>query len=91
MRKLSLIVLSGLMLGACTHTVYTNKGNATIVTSKNLSPETVELLVRKDNGEEIVMTRKYDSHATVGARVEVSDSYNHQDADLKTITRYEFK
>lgn len=78
-------------LAACTQSVYSKKGNATILFSKPLSPDVVELVVEKDNGERVTMTRKYDSHATVGARVNVSDLYQHQDEDLNTIRRYEFK
>lgn len=89
--KNAVLILVALAVSACTQSVYSNKGNATILSSKNLSPETVELVVRKDNGEEVTMTRKYDAHATVGARVNVSESYTHQDADLNTIRRYEFK
>lgn len=89
--KNAVLILAALAVSACMQSVYSNKGNATILSSKNLSPETVELVVRKDNGEEVTMTRKYDAHATVGARVNVSESYTHQDADLNTIRRYEFK
>lgn len=40
----------------------------------------------------MTLTRQYDSHATVGARVTVADQENKQDSDLKTmIHRYEFK
>lgn len=91
MKKLSLVVLMGMALAACTQDVYSTKGNATVLSSKDLSPEVVELVVKKDNGEVVTMTRKYDAHAAVGARVVVSDNYDHQDSDLKTITRYEFK
>lgn len=89
--KNAVLILVALAVSACTQSVYSNKGNATILSSKNLSPETVELVVRKDNGEEVTMTRKYDAHATVGARVNISENYTHQDADLNTIRRYEFK
>lgn len=89
--KNAVLILVALAVSACTQSIYSNKGNATILSSKNLSPETVELVVRKDNGEEVTMTRKYDAHATVGARVNVSESYTRQDADLNTIRRYEFK
>lgn len=91
MKKLSLVVLMSAVLAACTQDVYSTKGNATVLSSKDLSPEVVELVVKKDNGEVVTMTRKYDAHAAVGARVNVSESYNHEDADLKTIRRYEFK
>lgn len=91
MKKLSLAVLMSAVLVACTQDVYSNKGNATILSSKDLSPEIVELVIQKDNGELVTMTRKYDAHAAVGARVIVTDEYNHEDSDLQTIHRYEFK
>ncbi len=91
MKKFSLIVLMSAVLAACTADVYSDKGNATVVSSKNLSDNTVELVVKKDNGELVTMTREYDVHAAVGARVNVTDNYNHEDPDLKTIRRYEFK
>lgn len=88
MKKLSIIVLMSALLAACTAEVYSNKGNATILSSKNLSGNAVELVVQKDNGEVVTLTREYDAHAAVGARVELSDSQN---PELKTIRRYEFK
>lgn len=91
MKKFSLIVLVSMVLGACTAEVYSKKGNATIISSKDLSKEVVELTIQKDNGEVVTMTREYDAHAAVGARVNISDKYDHKDSDLKTITRYEFK
>lgn len=91
MKKLSLVVLMGAALAACTQDVYSTKGNATILSSKDVSPETVELVIQKDNGELVTMTRKHDARSTVGARVSVPDEYNHEDADLKPIHRYEFK
>ncbi|MCK3654639.1 deoxyribose-phosphate aldolase [Pasteurellaceae bacterium Macca] len=91
MKKFSLVLMMSAVLAACTADVYSGKGNATIISSKNLQNNTVELVIQKDNGETVTMTREYDSHATVGARVNVSDNYEHQDVDLKTITRYEFK
>lgn len=91
MKKLSLAVLASMVLVACTQDFYADKGDATVLASKNLSPEVVELTVQKDNGEVVTMTRKYDAHASVGARVNTTDQYDHEDADLKTITRYEFK
>ncbi|AUI66348.1 MULTISPECIES: deoxyribose-phosphate aldolase [Glaesserella] len=91
MKKFSLIVLMSAVLAACTADVYSDKGNATIVSSKYLSENVVELVVKKDSGELVTMTREYDAHAAVGARVNVTDNYNHEDPDLKTITRYEFK
>lgn len=48
-------------------------------------------MVRKDDGEQVVLLREYDSHVTVGSRVSVKDAENHQDEDLKSIHRYEFK
>lgn len=91
MKKLSLAVLASMILAACTADVYSTKGDATILTSKDLSKDLVELTVQKDNGEIVTLKRKYDSHATVGARVTVADKDNNQDADLNTIRRYEFK
>lgn len=91
MKKFSLIVLMSVVLAACTADVYSDKGNATVLSSKYLSENVVELVVKKDNGELVTMTREYDAHAAVGARVYVTDNYSHQDSDLKTIRRYEFK
>ena len=91
MKKFSLAVLVSMVLAACTAEVYSNKGNATVLSSKDLSKDVVELTVQKDSGEVITMTRQYDSHAAVVARVYVTYNYEHKDADLKTITRYEFK
>lgn len=91
MKKVLFISLASVFLAACTHSVYAKKGNATVVSSKYLSPEVVQLVVKKDNGELVTLTRQYDSHAAVGARVNVADEVNHQDEDLKTIRRYEFK
>ena len=91
MRKLSLAVLVSMVLAACTADVYSTKGDATILSSKDISKDVVELTVQKDNGEIVTLKRKYDSHATVGARVTVADQDNKQDADLNTIRRYEFK
>lgn len=91
MKKLSLAVLLSMVLAACTAEVYSTEGDATILSSKDISKDVVELTVQKDNGEIITLKRKYDSHATVGARVTVADKDNGQDADLDTIRRYEFK
>ncbi|MBF0785386.1 deoxyribose-phosphate aldolase [Muribacter muris] len=91
MKKLSLVLLMSAIVSACTADVYADKGNATILSSKDLSENVVELVVQKDNGELVTMTREYDAHAAVGARVNVTENYNHEDPDLKTITRYEFK
>lgn len=91
MKKLSLAVLVSMVLAACTADVYSTKGDATILSSKGISKDVVELTVQKDNGEIVTLKRKYDSHATVGARVTVADQENKQDADLNTIRRYEFK
>ncbi|EIJ67512.1 deoxyribose-phosphate aldolase [Haemophilus parahaemolyticus] len=91
MKKLSLAVLVSMVLAACTAEVYSNRGDATILSSKNISNDVVELTVQKDNGEIVTLKRKYDSHATVGARVTVTGQENKQDSDLKTIHRYEFK
>lgn len=91
MKKLSLAVLVSMVLAACTADVYSTKGDATVLSSKDISKDVVELTVQKDNGEIVTLKRKYDSHATVGARVTVADQGNSQDADLNTIRRYEFK
>ena len=91
MKKLSLTVLVSMVLAACTADVYSTKGDATILSSKDVSKDVVELTVQKDNGEIVTLKRKYDSHATVGARVTVADQENKQDSDLNTIHRYEFK
>ena len=91
MKKLSLAVLVSMVLAACTADVYSTKGDATILSSKDISKDVVELTVQKDNGEIVTLKRKYDSHATVGARVTVADQDNSHDADLNTIRRYEFK
>ena len=69
MKKLSLAVLVSMVLAACTADVYSTKGDATILSSKDISKDVVELTVQKDNGEIVTLKRKYDSHATVGARV----------------------
>lgn len=91
MKKLSLVLLMSAVLAACTADVYPEKGNATILSSKTLDTDTVELTIGKDDGEVVTMTRKYDAHATVGARVIVGDAQANQDPDLKTVRRYEFK
>ena len=91
MKKLSLAVLVSMVLAACTADVYSTKGDATILSSKDISKDVVELTVQKDNGEIVTLKRKYDSHSTVVARVTVADQDNSQDADLNTIRRYEFK
>ena len=91
MKKLSLAVLVSMVLAACTADVYSTKGDATVLSSKDISKDVVELTVQKDNGEIVTLKRKYDSHVTVAARVTVADQDNSQDADLNTIRRYEFK
>ena len=91
MKKLSLALLMSAALAACTADVYSTKGNATVIGSKDLDKDTVELTIAKDNGEVATMVRKYDAHAAVGARVVAEDMQANQDADLKTIRRYEFK
>ena len=83
MKKLSLAaVFSAIVLSACTADFYA---------AKDLGDNKVELTVQKDNGEKMKLTREYDAHATVGARVVVADENHQQDEDLKTIRRYEFK
>lgn len=91
MKKYALAIAIIITLAGCTQSVYSQKGNATIISSKPISAEAVELVVEKDNGEVVTMTREYDAHATVGARVDVAEIYNKQHSDLKTIRRYEFK
>lgn len=91
MKKLSLVLLMSAALAACTADMYASKGNATILSSKALDNNTVELTIAKDDGEVVTMTRQYDSHAAVGARITVGDAQANQDEDLKTIRRYEFK
>ncbi len=91
MKKLSLAVLASLVLAACTADVYSKKGNATVLSSKYLSEDVVELTVQKDNGENVTLTRKYDAHAAVGARIHLADEIQNEDSDLNTIRRYEFK
>lgn len=91
MKKLSLAVLMSLVLAACTAEVYSSKGNATILSSKPLSSNTVELVVQRDSGENVTLIRKADEHAAVGARVYLADEIQNQDSDVKTIKRYEFK
>ena len=92
MKKLSLAaVFSAIVLSACTADFYADKGNATILDSKDLGDNKVELTVPKENGEKMNLTRECDAHATVGARVVVADENHQQDEDLKTIRRYEFK
>ena len=85
MKKLSLAVLVSMVLAACTAEVYSSRGDATILSSKDISKDVVELTVQKDNGEIVTLKRQYDS------RVTVADQENKQDSDLKTIHRYEFK
>lgn len=91
MKKFSIIILTSVILAACTADIYSNSGNATILASKTLSKDVVELKVQKDDGQIITMTREYDSHATVGARVVVDEAEENLDSQLKTIRRYEFK
>ena len=71
-----------MVLAACPAEVYSTEGDATILSSKDISKDVVELTVQKDNGEIITLKRKYDSHATVGARVTVADKDNGQDANV---------
>lgn len=89
MKKSAFVLTAGLLLIGCTAEVYTEKGNATILTSKNLSDQVQELTVRRDNGEVVTVTREFDSHAAVGARVNLADGEDNP--ALKTIHRYEFK
>ncbi|AHG74057.1 deoxyribose-phosphate aldolase [Mannheimia bovis] len=91
MKKLSLAVLATFALAACTADVYSDKGNATVLSSKEVSPEVVELTIQRDNGEVVTLTREYDAHAAVGARIHLADEIQKQDSDVKTIRRYEFK
>lgn len=91
MKKLSLVVLISAVLAACTADVYSDKGNATVLASKMVDANTVELTLAKDDGEVVTMMRQYDAHAAVGARVTVGNAQENKDEDLKTIRRYEFK
>ncbi|MEG9490666.1 deoxyribose-phosphate aldolase [Mannheimia indoligenes] len=91
MKKLSLAVLATFALAACTADFYSGQGNATVLSSKNLSSDNVELTLQRDNGETVTLVRKNDAHAAVGARVHLADEIKNQDGDLKTIRRYEFK
>ncbi|AIK18264.1 deoxyribose-phosphate aldolase [Glaesserella parasuis] len=86
MKKLSSILLIGIISVACTAEKYTSEGNATIVTSEYLSFDSVKLTIKKDNGELVTINRKYDAHATVGGRVHINEMNR-----LETIPRYEFK
>lgn len=86
MKKLSSILLIGIISVACTAEKYTSEGNATIVTSEYLSFDSVKLTIKKDNGELVTINRKYDAHATVGTRVHINEMNR-----LETIPRYEFK
>lgn len=91
MKKLSLILLMSAALAACTADSYSGEGNATILSSKTLDVNTVEITAVKDDGEVVKMTRQYDAHAAVGARIIVGDANANRDEDLQTIRRYEFK
>ncbi|WGE34017.1 membrane lipoprotein lipid attachment site-containing protein [Actinobacillus genomosp. 1] len=91
MKKISFALLATVTLAACTQDFYANKGNATVLSSKNLSQDSVELTVQKDSGEVVTLTRNNDPHATVGARVNLSEKTEQKDSDLTTIRRYEFK
>lgn len=86
MKKYLLTLIAATTLVACTSDVYSSKGNATIQSSKPITSEQVELVVQKDNGELVTITRNYDAHAAVGARVNIDDENK-----IKTIHRYEFK
>lgn len=89
MKKSAAILVVTFLLAACSAEVYSEKGNATILTSQNLSNEVQELTVRRDNGEIVTVTREFDSHAAVGARVNLAEG--NDNPTLKTIRRYEFK
>ncbi|MBS6008386.1 MAG: deoxyribose-phosphate aldolase [Haemophilus parahaemolyticus] len=91
MKKISLAALACIALVGCTAEIYSNKGDATVLSSKDISKDVVELTVKKDSGEVVTLMRKYDAHAAVGARINSADKDNHQDSDLNTIRRYEFK
>lgn len=91
MKKLSLTVLASLVLAACTASSYSEKGNATVIASKPLSNDVVELTVQRDSGETVKLTREYNAHVAVGARIYLADRISNQDSDIKTIKRYEFK
>ncbi|QGM81493.1 deoxyribose-phosphate aldolase [Otariodibacter oris] len=91
MKKFSLVILTSMILAACTAGVYTNTGNATILSSRTLTDDTVELTIQKDDGQIVKMNRQYDAHATVGARVTIDETQEDVDSQLDTIRRYEFK
>lgn len=91
MKTLTTAIILSLALSACTAQVYTNKGNATVLTSKDISKDVSELTVRRDNGEVLTIQREYDAHATAGARIYLADPYENRSSDLTTIRRWEFK
>ena len=83
-------MLMSMALSACTAEVYSDRGNASVLSSKNLDQNTVELTVAKDNGEIVTIVRQYDSRTVVGARLIVDDAQSKDDS-VKTVHRYEFK
>lgn len=90
MKKLSLAILMSLTLAACTANVYTDEGNASVVSTAPKGTttdgkEVVELTLVTDDGQEVVMLREYDAHVTVGSRVTLTED------DLNSLRRFEFK
>lgn len=91
MKKWIWLGLMSVALSACSAQSYSKKGNATVLSSKDIDDRTVELVVKKDDGNLVTLTRQYDAHAAVGARVQLDEIISQQDGDLTTIKRYEFK
>ena len=90
MKKVSLVVLMIAALSACTETIYWHKGNASIIDSKSISAERVELVIQKDSGELVTLQRERDERASVGARVSLTES-NGKQPNLVIIQHHEFK
>ena len=90
MKKLSLVVLMIAALSACTETIYSHQGNASIIDSKSISAERVELVIQKDSGELVTLQRERDERASVGARVSLTES-NGKQPNLVIIQHHEFK
>ena len=89
MKKLILVVLMIATLSACTAGVYANRGNASIIRSKPVSAETVELTIQKDSGEVVTLTRGHNGKAAVGARVHLIE--DGEQPDIVLVNRYDFK
>lgn len=89
MKKFVLVTVVSSLLVACSAEVYSKKGNATILSSRYVSDDKVELVVVNDKNESFTIVRPYDAHATVGSRVYLT--HDEQKTELETIRRYEFK